>query len=163
MKRIITFFLCFALIFSAASFDIVAGNDEDAPVILDFVLITDGEQNTDDTNSNARVSGLIMSYGLSLTKSGTTLNLRGQTYGAIDVIKCGFKNLTIERRKTSDDSWEDYYEFGNVYREAVAADLSTTLVVASGYQYRISCKHYAKKNLLAIQTISNTSNIVTVS
>ena len=34
--------------------------------------------------------------------------------------------------------------------------------VAAGYQYRISCKHYAKKSLLVTQNISNTSNVVNV-
>lgn len=163
MKRITAFILSLVLIFSVISFDISAANEEDAPVVLDLIVTTEFEEILDATNSNARVSGLIVSYGLSLTKSGSTLSLRGQTYASIDVVTCGFKNLTVQRRKTSDDSWEDYYEYGNVYADAVAANLETTLVVASGYQYRISCKHYAKKNILLTQSISNTSNIVTTS
>lgn len=162
MKRITTFILSLVLIFSAISFENCAVNEEEAPAVLYFIVTTESEQIIDATNENARVSGLITSYGLDLTKSGTTLTLRGQTYGTVEVVTSGFKNLTVERRKTSDDSWEDYYEYGNVYRDAVAANLSTTLVVASGYQYRISCKHYAKKNILLTQSISNTSNIVVV-
>lgn len=163
MKRIVSFLLSVVLMVSFYAFDIGAVDDEPSPpYVIDFVLTTESES-TDVEQNSSRVSGLITSYGLSLSKSGTTLEISGRTHGTSEVIKSGFKNLTVERRKTSDDSWEDYYEYGNVYRDAFAASLSTSLVVASGYQYRISCKHYAKKNLLAIQTISNTSNIVTVS
>ena len=57
---------------------------------------------------------------------------------------------------------KDEAKNNNVYADAGVANLSTTLPIASGYQYRISCKHYAKKNILSVQTIANTSNIVTV-
>lgn len=149
--------------FSFFSVDVNALDDEEVvPYVVDFAITTDAGVISTDV-SNTRASGLIASYSLTLTKTGTTLNIYGVTQCSPDVVKCGFKNLTIQRRKTSSDSWEDYYEYGNVYRDAVAASLSTTLVVASGYQYRISCKHYAKKSLLSVQTIANTSNIVTVS
>ena len=160
MKRILAFFLSLVLFFSIFTLNINAIDYTSKPIVVDFVITKGYEQIT---NEDTRATGLIGSYGLSLTKTGTTLYLRGQTYGSPDVVTCGFKNLTVERRKTSDDSWKDYYEFGNVYVDAVAANLETTLVVESGYQYRISCKHYAKKNLLSVQTIANTSGIVTVS
>ena len=160
MKRIIAFFLSLVLFFSIFTLNINAVDYTSKPIVVDFVITKGYEQIT---NKDTRATGLIGSYGLSLSKTGTTLYLRGQTYGSPDVVTCGFKNLTVERRKTSDDSWKDYYEFGNVYVDAVAANLETTLVVESGYQYRISCKHYAKKNILSVQTIANTSNIVTVS
>ena len=60
-----------------------------------------------------------------------------------------------------DYDWEDYYVYGDLYIDAFAANLDTTLIVPPNYQYRISCKHYAKKNWLMVQTIANTSNIVT--
>ena len=149
--------------FSLFVFDIGAIYEETSiPYVVDFVITTDIDNTVTDVN-NTRATGLIASYSLRLTKSGTTLNIYGVTQCSPDVVKSGFKDLTVQRRKTSDDSWTDYYEYGNIYAEAVAANLSTTLVVESGYQYRISCKHYAKKNLLSTQTISNTSNIVTVS
>jgi hypothetical protein len=160
MKRYFSVFLCFVLMFSFLSVEANAAEDNVfTPYVVDFSLTTETDEDTSEGN-NARAS-LIHSYSLYLTKTGTTLNITGQTYGSGDVVKAGFKDLTIQRRKTSDDDWEDYYEYGNVYIEATFANLSTTLVVEAGYQYRISCKHYAKKNLLSVQTIANTSNIVT--
>lgn len=162
MKKIISIFLCLIAILSSFSFDIAAiDENEPAPAVLSFDLTTEIDTVETDENS-ARVSGLITAYGLSLEKSGTMLKIYGQTYASPEVVKCGFKNLVIQRRASSSDSWKDYYDFGNVYADASAANLSTTLAVASGYQYRISCKHYAKKSLLLTQTISNTSNSVNV-
>lgn len=162
MKKILAFFLCIVLCFTSFVFNINATDDEIAPYVVDFVVSTEVDVSAVNENA-ARVTGLIHGYSLSLAKSGTTLYIGGQTLCSSVVIKCGFKDLTIQRRKSSAYDWEDYYEFGNIYAEAIAANLETTLVVASGYQYRISCKHYAKKNILATQSISNTSNIVTVS
>lgn len=160
MKKIISFFICLVLILSSFSVELYAVNEDFEPVILDFSVTA---VNNDIIGENARASDLITSYGLNLSKSGRTLYLTGQTYCAPGVVKCGFKNLTVERRKSSSYAWEDYHEFGDVYREATGAALDTSLVVASGYQYRITCKHYAKKSLLVTQSISNASGIVTVS
>ena len=163
MKRCFSSLLCIVLILLCFTVDISAVNEETfVPYVVNLVVTTDFDEETIHSN-DTRATGLIYSYSLYLTKTGTTLNITGQTHGTIDVVKTGFKDLTIQRRKTSDDSWKDYYEYGNLYAEAVAANLNTTLVVESGYQYRISCKHYAKKNLLSVQTIANTSGIVTVS
>lgn len=161
MKRFFSFFLCIILISTLVVQVNAAEMDAFTPYVVDFVLTTD-VVGASDAGDNTRAS-LIHAYGLDLTKNGNTLHITGQTYGSTEVVKCGFKDLTIQRRKTSDDSWKDYYEYGNVYVDSVLANLNTTLVVESGYQYRISCKHYAKKNLLSVQTIANTSGIVTVS
>lgn len=161
MKRIFSFFLCLILMFSLMTVEVNATEkDVFTPCVVDFALTTDPSE-ASDAGDNTRAS-LIHAYGLDLSKNGNTLHITGQTYGSGDVVKAGFKDLKIQRRKTSDDSWEDYYEYGNVYRDSTGAALDTTLLVASGYQYRISCKHYAKKNILSVQTIANTSNIVTV-
>lgn len=157
MKKIFSFTLCIIMVFSLLCLDVCAVNSEknEYPVIV-YPL-------TSETENSTRVTGLITSYELTLTKTGTTLNIYGTTKCILDIAKCGFKDLTIQRRKSSSYSWEDYYEYGNVYVEAVGANLSTHLDVEKGYQYRIYCKHYAKKNFLMVETISNTSNIVTVS
>lgn len=162
MKKTLAVTLCLFLLFSTFTFSATATNEgEMLPVVLDFVLTSELEIETTDENST-RATGLITMYDLSLSKSGTTLYITGYTRCDPDVVKSGFKNLVVERRKTSSDSWSEYYDYGNVYVETFGAALDTSLVVASGYQYRISCKHYAKKSLFVTQTISNTSNIVTV-
>lgn len=161
MKRILSFLLCLVLTFSFFTFDTKAAEDAFEPYIVDFVITSQGEI-FETSEENTRVTGLITDYFLSLSKTGTTLKITGRTQGIIEVVKSGFKGLTVERRKSSADDWEEYYDYGNVYVDTYIASLSTTLAVASGYQYRVTCKHYAKKSLLVTQTISNTSGIVTV-
>lgn len=162
MKKAITVLMCMILLFSSLVFNAGAENNEEfTPYVIDFVVTTD-LSNAENVDAETRATGLIHSYYLSLSKSGTTLILSGETVGTSEVVRTGFKNLVVERRKTSSDSWKEYYDYGNIYYDTILTNLSTTLAVESGYQYRISCKHYAKKSLLVTQTVSNTSNIVTV-
>ena len=116
----------------------------------------------DDSSDEIQASGLIYHYNLAASKKdSTTLKIEGTTSCDPVVVKCGFKNLKVQRRANSSSSWSDYYDYGNVYQDGDYAILSRHLPVDPGYQYRVTCKHYAKKNILNTQTISNTSNIVT--
>ena len=116
------------------------------------------DNNVDEINA----SGLIFHYDLSAwKKNSTTLSIEGITSCDPVVVKSGFKNLKVQRRANSSSSWSDYYNYGNVYEDSSYAAIGRDLPVDPGYQYRVTCKHYAKKNILNTQTISNTSNIVT--
>ncbi|MBE6776430.1 MAG: hypothetical protein E7543_09645 [Ruminococcaceae bacterium] len=159
MKRMIIVLLCIATMFSFFAFSVNATEVDFVPYVV-RLEITEGTVNKIE-NSDTRASGLIRYYSLYLSKTGSTLNITGTTTGSMEVVRSGFKDLVVQRRKTSDDAWKDYYEYGNLYVDAFGANLDTTLAVAPNYQYRITCKHYAKKSLLVVQTISNVSNIVT--
>lgn len=161
MKKTIIFFLCLTLMFSFFTFGTNASDGEAfSPYVIDFNLTSDFTEAPTDEN-NTRATGLIHSYSLYLTKTGSTLHITGQTHGSTEVVRSGFKDLVIQRRISSDYAWEDYYEYGDMYIDTWFANLDTTLAVATNYQYRISCKHYAKKNIFMVQTVSNVSNIVT--
>ncbi|MBQ9912993.1 MAG: hypothetical protein IJO73_02060 [Clostridia bacterium] len=160
MKKITILLLSLFFVFSFMTVDVSAFDEDFAPYVINFSLTPDFDVYSTEGNET-RASGLISSYGLNLTKSGSTLTISGRTTGTVEVVRSGFKDLMVQRRKTSDDSWKDYYEYGNLYVDGFAAFLETNLEVAPNYQYRITCKHYAKKSLLVVQTISNVSNIVT--
>lgn len=163
MKKIIAVLLSLITLVSFSAFNISATDvNYEVPVVVDFSLTTNTDLDFAD-ESDTRASGLIFSTALGIATSGSTLLIEGKTLCSMEVVKCGFKDLMVQRRASSSDSWRDYYEFGNVYVDTSTANLSTELAVARGYQYRVTCKHYAKKSLLVTQTISNTSNIVTVS
>ena len=117
---------------------------------------------TDPNNDDIKASGLIYQFNLSASKdSNTRLYIEGFTDCDPVVVKCGFKNLKVQRRVNSGSSWSDFYDYGNVYDDSYFIQIGRYLTVDPGYQYRVTCKHYAKKNVLNTQTISNTSNIVT--
>ena len=161
MKRLISLLLSVILMFSFFVFDTYALEEDFDPYVISFSLTSDNTVLSDNAN-DTRATGLITSYSLSISKTGTTLKIYATTYGSISVVKSGFKDIMVQRRKTSSDSWYDYYDYGNVYVDEINANLSTSVAVVSGYQYRVTCTHYAKKNLLMIQTVDNVSNIITI-
>lgn len=159
MKRILIFFLSTLIIFSSISYNVSAESKEDSvPYIVDFTLTP--YDNMKDINENIKASDLIIMYDLSLSRTGTILNITGNTSCVANVVKCGFKDLMVQRRKTSSDSWKDYFDIGDAFANAIAANLDMNVSVAAGYQYRVTCKHYAKKSLLSVETVPNVSNIV---
>ena len=141
MKRFISIIMALVCLFSFLSFATYAA---------------------DNNGKEIQASGLIFQYNLAISKkNSTTLSIEGFTDCDPVVVKCGFKNLKVQRRVNSSYSWSDYYDYGNVYEDSAYAVIGRYLTVEPGYQYRVTCKHYAKKNILNTQTISNTSNIVT--
>ena len=107
-------------------------------------------------------SGLIVSYGIGVSCSGSNLLIAGKTICAPDVVKCGFTVVTIQRRTVSTASWTTYKTYEDLYRDSPSYYLTKTIAVPTGYQYRVVCTHYAKKSLFSTQKISNTSNIIAI-
>lgn len=160
MKRLISALLCVVVLFTCCVFQSGAVDEENfVPYVIDFSLTTPVYENE---SAESRVTGLILSYGIQLSVNGTTLKILAETNCVSNVVKSGFKNCVVQRKKVTSATWSDYYDYGDLYADTYSAILNTTLAVESGYQYRISCKHYAKKNLLLTQSISNTSNVVSV-
>ena len=107
-------------------------------------------------------SNLINRYSIAISKNGSNLIIVGNTIGIPEVKKSGFKEVVIQQRKSSSDSWSTYTKYTDLYIEDNAYTLSKSITVPSGYQYRVTCVHYAKKSLLSTEKINNTSNTVTI-
>lgn len=112
-------------------------------------------------NTMSRASGLIAAYGIAIQKSGTSLKIAGKTACVSGVTKCGFTEVIIQRRAKSTDSWSQYTKYTDLYSNSGGYVLTKTITPPSGYQYRITCTHYAKK-ILSTEKIPNISNIVTM-
>ena len=117
--------------------------------------------NNTTASENERATGLIHFYSIAISKSGNTLYVVGKTTGTADVVKSGFKEVVIQRRANSSASWSDYIVYEDLYISEVGYNLAKAITVPSGYQYRVTCVHYAKKNIFSIQKIDNVSNILT--
>lgn len=115
-----------------------------------------------DNGVSAYASNLISAYFIGIAKDGNSLIIVGKTIGIPDVKKSGFKEIVVQRRKSSSDSWSTYTKYTDIYIDYSCNTISKSLTVPSGYQYRVTCIHYAKKNLFSTQKINNTSNIVTM-
>ncbi len=112
-------------------------------------------------NSMARATGLIIDKNLYIKKSGTTLSIIGYTTGSSETEKVGFKEVIIERRKNSSSSWSEYKVYEDLYSSSTKYTLSKSVTVASGYQYRVTAVHYAKKSLFSTQKITATTGYLT--
>lgn len=112
-------------------------------------------------NTMSRASGLIAYYGIAIQKDGTSLKIAGKTSCVSGVTKCGFTEVIIQRRLRSTDSWSQYDKYTDIYSNSTLKTLTKTITPPSGYQYRITCTHYAKK-ILSTEKIANISNIVTM-
>lgn len=106
-------------------------------------------------------TGLITDYNLGIGKSGTTLNISGYTKGSSEVVKCGFTKVIVQRKKSSETSWSDYKTYNDLYSSSNSYTLKKSLTVTSGYQYRVTATHYAKKSLLSTQKITSTTGYLT--
>ena len=112
-------------------------------------------------DENTRANNLIHAYAIAISKSGTnTLNIAGLTTGTTQVVKSGFKEVVIQRRVNSSSDWSDYIVYKDIYIDQIAYVLSKVVTVTTGYQYRVTCVHYAKKNFFSVQKIDNVSNII---
>ncbi len=159
MKKIFSLLLCVVVLITCCVCQSVAVDEKVfIPDTLNYSLTEPVY-----SQGESRATGLILAYGILLTVTGTTLRIQAETNCLASVVKSGFLDFTLQRKKATNTIWSDYYEYGDIYSDIYAASVNITLNVTSGYQYRVTCKHYAKKSLLVTQKISNTSNVVTVS
>lgn len=164
MKKIISIMLVFvAMIICVMPTTVLAANNTEDDALLtqeEFQALNPIYAEYEE-NCNTRASGLIVNKNLAIAKSGTTLTIRGFTEGSTDVVKCGFKEVVVQRRANSSSSWSDYKTYEDLYSESTRYNLSKSLTVATGYQYRVTAIHYAKKSLLSTQKIEVTTGYLT--
>ena len=166
MKKIISITLCMCFLFSLfipnTAFALVEEETEE----WQDIYLSEEEFNavlSNNPNNDIRplASGLINAYSIAISKNGNTLIVAGQTVGTMGVVKCGFSKVTIQRRKSGTTEWSDYIPYTDLYSESSLYNLGKSCLVTPGFQFRVVCTHYAKKNILSVEKIDNVSNIVT--
>lgn len=114
-------------------------------------------------NTSTRATDLILAYNVGIDKSstGTKLNLVAKLVCDLDVVKCGFKKIVIQRRVTTSSAWSTYLTYEDLYLDTSSYTIARQITVPTGYQYRAVCTFYAKKNILSTQKIELDSNVMT--
>ena len=134
--------------------DLILTQEEFNAILANNIIHTVDEE--------TRANNLIHAYAIAISKSGTnTLNIAGVTTGTADVVKAGFKELVVQRRVNSSSAWTDYITYKDLYWDTGSYVLAKSITVPTGYQYRVTCIHYAKKNIFSVQKIDNVSNVLT--
>lgn len=118
-------------------------------------------EHTYSENVNVYATGLIERRQLGIAKSGNNLVITGYTTGSNDVKKSGFTEVVIQRKKASESKWSDYKTYKDLYSDSNSYNLNKSVAVESGYQYRVTAIHYAKKSLLSTQKIEATTGYLT--
>lgn len=167
MKKLFMSAVIFILLLSMLLPTVAFAADSSQPEEWQDITLTEQEIEdilalNPDNGISTYASDLITAYYIGISKNGNTLIVVGKTYAIPEVKKCGFKEVVIQQRKSSSDSWSTYTKYTDLYIDVSSYTLSKSLTVPSGYQYRVTCIHYAKKNFFSVQKISNVSNIVTM-
>lgn len=119
-------------------------------------------EQTSATGISPYSTGLISGHDIRVAKQGTTtLLISGYTYGSSEVVKCGFTKVIVQRKKSSETSWSNYKTYKDLYSESTKYNLSKSLTVDKGYQYRVTVTHYAKKSLFSTQKVDSTTGYLT--
>ena len=109
---------------------------------------------------NERATGLILDGIIAVSNRGTTLLIFGDLSCSTEVKKCGFKEVVVQKRTTTNGEWVNIFTYEDLYADSVFYTLQKTLGVVAGYDYRVTCIYYAKKNIFSVQKIEAVSNIV---
>lgn len=165
MKRIISVALSICFLFSLFIPNTAFASTKEGAGDWQDIYLSEEEFNeilSNNPNNDIRplASGLINSYSIGISKNGNTLIIVGKTFGITGVIKSGFTKVTIQRRKDSSSSWSDYKIYEDLYSDSSLYNLAKSYIVISGYEYRVTCTHYAKKNIFSVEKINNTSNTI---
>ena len=111
---------------------------------------------------NERATGLILDGMIAVGKSGTTLLIAGEICCTTEVKKCGFKEVIVQKRTTANGEWVNIFTYEDLYSDFCAHTIQKTLGVVAGYDYRVTCVFYAKKNIFSVQKIDAVSNVIRV-
>lgn len=114
-------------------------------------------------DSSARADGLILTYNVAIAKNSsnsTYIDMVAKMVCDMDVVKCGFKKIVLQKRASTSSSWTNALTLEDLYCDESSHTVGKTFAVPSGYQYRVVCTFYAKKSLLVTQKIEHTSNYV---
>ena len=161
MKKYISIYLAILMIITcSAPFTVFAADNTE-----DNAYFTQEEFETFEhiyaVNITPYTTGLIIDKNLGIAKDGAILKITGKTEGNSEVVKCGFTKVVIQRKKSSSTSWSNYKTYDDLYSESTKYNLSKSLTVEKGYQYRVTATHYAKKSLLSTQKIDSTTGSLT--
>lgn len=161
MKRFMLVLVSFVLLLGCA-FPITASAtnvDEQSAIFTKEEF--ESLEHTYATYNQSRATGLITDCSLGIAKSGNTLKISGYTYGSDAVTKCGFTEVIVQRRTDSNSSWSDYLTYEDLYSSSNSYTLTKSVTVDSGYQYRVTATHYAKKSLFSTEKITGTTGTLT--
>lgn len=161
LKNFLIIVLALLMIFPSTAY---AAEDEAFKEWQDVTFTQEEIDEMTSLNSESQImpltSGLILTNSVSVTVKSGKLGIYAVTSCSSDVVKCGYKELIIQQRKKGAVAYGDYYAYTKLYKDGSSYVLSKTQTVPSGYEYRVVCTHYAKKNIFSTEKKVSCSSTV---
>jgi len=148
-KKTVALVLAFIAMFS---FEIFTVEVSAVPTQKDIVNLN--------AENSTRVTGLVDSYYIGIARHGDYMHLVAKVYCIADVVKCGFKEIVIYRKVTGTTNWTFVRRYEDLYYDGCTHSVGIELQILPNFDYRATCVHYAKKNILMTQTIDDYSNVI---
>lgn len=159
IKATFIMILCFISVFSFQAFALE--NDlEVSNIVLSQEEINEILALGNTYTSDERATGLIISATAAINDDYKLLQFVGTINCMYYVVKCGFEDIVVQRRASSSSSWTDYYTFDDSYEESNTHTVIKAVTTNTGYEYRVTCTLYAKKNIFSVERIDMVSNIM---
>ena len=160
IKSVFIVVLCFICIFSFQAFALEKNDIEVSDIVLSQEKINEILALGNTYTSDERATGLIISATAAINDNYKLLQFVGTINCMPDVVKCGFEDIIVQRRASSSSAWTHYYTFDDSYEESTFHTAIKAVTTNTGYEYRVTCTLYAKKNIFSVERIDMVSNII---
>ena len=159
IKAVFIIVLCFISIFSSQAFAFEKNDIEVSDIVLSQEEINEILALGNTYTPDARATGLIATATAAINDNNKLLQFVGTMMCIGEVVKCGFEDIVVQRRVSSSSAWTNYYTFDDSYAESSAHSVVKAVTTNTGYEYRVTCTLYAKKNIFSVERIDMVSNI----
>ncbi len=160
LKSVFILVLCFICIYSFQSFAFEKNDIEVSNIVLSQEEINEILALGNTYTPEERATGMIISATAAINDNYKLLQFVGTILCKPEVVKCGFENIVVQRRVSSSSSWTHYYTFDDSLEESNAHTAIKAVTTNTGYEYRVVCNLYAKKNIFSVERIDMVSNIM---
>ncbi len=160
LELVFVFFMCFTLLFSVEAQAYETSDRQEQALILSQSEIDEILAKGNSYTANERASGLIYMVRVAINDDYVMLQFVGDISCASTVVKCGFEDIIVQRRASSSSSWQKYHQFDDDISEATNHLTIKAVTTNPGYEYRVKCTAYAKKNILSVQKEVLYTNII---
>lgn len=159
IKLVFIFTLCFTTLFS-----VNAQAYDTEKITEQSIFLTQNEINEILAQGNHytatdRATGLLLDGSAAINDDYSLLQFVGTVNCIMEVVRCGFEDITVQQRRNSSYSWSSYYQFDDDYFDLYSHTTVKAVTVAPGYEYRVKVTLYAKKNIFSVQRVDIYSNI----
>lgn len=160
IKAVFIVVFCFVSVFSSQAFALEKNEIEVNNIVLSQDEINEILALGNTYAPEERATGLILRATAAIDNDHKLLQFVGTIGCRPEVVKCGYEDIIVQRRASSSSSWSHYYTFDDSLEESNTHTAVKAVTTVTGYEYRVTCTLYAKKNIFSVERIDMETNII---